>query len=84
MIVPNIASTDLSSFEVGTTKGLQQIHQYLFHDLCDFAGEIRKQNISKDGFRFVNLLGFLKAETPIRQAAFFAIVTAWLLHRSFQ
>jgi cell filamentation protein len=53
-------SADLSSFEVGTTKGLQQIHQYLFKDLYDFAGEIRKKNISKDSFRFANSL-YLKA-----------------------
>jgi len=49
-------NTDLSSFEVGTIKGLQQIHKYLFGDLYDFAGEIRKLNISKDGFRFANSL----------------------------
>ena len=49
-------SADLSSFEVGTTKGLQQIHQYLFKNLYDFAGEIRKLNISKDDFRFANSL----------------------------
>jgi cell filamentation protein len=49
-------SVDLSSFEVGTTKGLQQVHQYLFKDLYGFAGEIRKLNISKDGFRFAHSL----------------------------
>jgi cell filamentation protein len=49
-------SSDLSSFEVGTNKGLQQVHQYLFQDLYDFAGKVRKQNISKDGFRFANSL----------------------------
>lgn len=49
-------SSDLSSFEVGTTKGLQQIHKYLFGGLYDFAGKIRKLNISKDGFRFANSL----------------------------
>lgn len=49
-------SSDLSSFEVGTTKGLQQIHLYLFKDLYDFAGNIRTLNISKDGFRFANTL----------------------------
>lgn len=49
-------SADLPSFEVGTLKGLQQIHHYLFKDLYDFAGEIRKLNISKDGFRFANVL----------------------------
>lgn len=49
-------SANLSIFEVGTIKGLQQIHQYLFKDLYDFAGEIRKKNVSKDGFRFANSL----------------------------
>lgn len=49
-------SGDLSSFEVGTTKGLQQIHEYLFADLYDFAGKVRKANISKDDFRFANSL----------------------------
>lgn len=49
-------SQDLASFEVGTTKGLQQIHTYLFGGLYDFAGEIRTLNISKDGFRFANAL----------------------------
>ena len=49
-------SDELSSFEVGTTRGLQQIHAYLFGDLYDFAGKIRKVNISKDNFRFANSL----------------------------
>lgn len=49
-------SPDLSSFEVGTIKGLQQIHEYLFGGLYDFAGKVRKLNISKDGFRFANSL----------------------------
>ena len=49
-------SQELSSFEVGTTRGLQQIHQYLFGGLYDFAGKIRKLNISKDSFRFANSL----------------------------
>jgi cell filamentation protein len=49
-------SSDLSSFEVGTNKGLQQVHQYLFQDLYDFAGKVRKQNINKEGFRFANSL----------------------------
>ncbi|GHT55171.1 hypothetical protein FACS189451_09210 [Bacteroidia bacterium] len=38
--------------EVGTTKGLQQIHAYLFGGLYDFAGQIRQKNISKGGFQF--------------------------------
>ncbi|MCA9349951.1 Fic family protein [Candidatus Saccharibacteria bacterium] len=47
-------SADLSSFEVGTTKGLQQIHRYLFGGLYDFAGQIRSKNISKGGFIFAS------------------------------
>jgi cell filamentation protein len=49
-------SSVLSSFEVGTIKGLQQIHEHLFGGLYDFAGKIRTSNISKDGFRFANAL----------------------------
>lgn len=49
-------SAELLSFEIGTTKGLQQIHKYLFSRLYDFAGKIRVLNISKDGFRFANSL----------------------------
>lgn len=42
----------LSQIEVGTTKGLQQIHAYLFGGLYDFAGQIRTVNIAKGGFQF--------------------------------
>lgn len=45
-------STFLEDIEVGTTKGLQQIHEYIFGGLYEFAGQIRKGNISKDGFKF--------------------------------
>lgn len=49
-------SGDIKKIEVGTTKGLQQIHAYLFKDLYDFAGKLRDKNISKGGFRFANSL----------------------------
>lgn len=45
-------STLLENIEVGTAKGLQQIHAYLFGGLYDFAGQIRQKNISKGGFQF--------------------------------
>jgi len=45
-------SSFIDSIEVGTTKGLQQIHAYLFGGLYDFSGQIRKKNISKGGFQF--------------------------------
>lgn len=42
----------IDSVEIGTTKGLQQIHAYLFGGLYDFAGKIRQVNIAKGGFQF--------------------------------
>lgn len=38
--------------EIGTTKGLQKIHAFLFGGLYDFAGQIRTKTISKGGFTF--------------------------------
>ena len=49
-------SGDIEKMEVGTTRGLQQIHAYLFGGLYDFAGQIREVNISKGNFRFANCL----------------------------
>lgn len=43
----------IDEIEIGTTKGLQQIHAYLFGGLYDFAGQIRTKNIAKGGYRFV-------------------------------
>jgi cell filamentation protein len=45
-------SSFIDSIEVGTAKGLQQIHAYLFGGLYNFAGQIRQKNISKGGFQF--------------------------------
>ena len=45
-------SSFIENIEVGTAKGLQQIHAYLFGGLYDFAGQIRQKNISKGGFQF--------------------------------
>ena len=45
-------SSLFETIEIGTIKGLQQIHGYLFGGLYDFAGHIRTQNIAKDGFQF--------------------------------
>jgi len=40
-------STFINSIEVGSTKGLQQIHAYLFGGLYDFAGQIRQKIFQK-------------------------------------
>jgi cell filamentation protein len=49
-------SNDINNIEIGTTRGLQEIHLYLFDGLYEFAGTIRNINISKGGFRFANAL----------------------------
>ena len=45
-------SSFINNIDVGTIKGLQQIHSYLFGGLYDFSGQIRQKNISKGGFQF--------------------------------
>lgn len=42
----------INNIEVGTVKGLQQIHAYLFGGLYDFAGQVRSVNLAKGGFQF--------------------------------
>lgn len=49
-------SEKINQIEVGTVKGLQDIHKALFDGLYDFAGEIRTLNIAKGNFRFANCL----------------------------
>ncbi|NTV66928.1 MAG: cell filamentation protein Fic [Chlorobaculum sp.] len=60
-------SNDIAKIEQGTTKGLQQIHHYLFDKLFDFAGEIRTKNISKGSFRFANSLYLKEILVKIEQ-----------------
>lgn len=46
----------ISEYEVGTFKGLSDIHRFLFEDIYFFAGKIRKENIAKGNFRFASCL----------------------------
>lgn len=46
----------INEIEVGTVKGLQDIHRYLFQDIFEFAGEIRNVNLAKGNFRFAPIL----------------------------
>lgn len=46
----------IDTFEVGTFKGLSDIHRYLFEDIYDFAGKIRTENIAKGAFRFASVM----------------------------
>lgn len=46
----------INEIEIGTVRGLRQIHAYLFGGLYEFAGQIRTKNISKGGFAFANAM----------------------------
>ncbi|MCC8186640.1 MAG: Fic family protein [Bacteroides sp.] len=58
------ATGDIDCIEVGTTKGLCDIHRYLFDGLYDFAGKVRTMNISKGNFRFANCM-YLDVILPV-------------------
>jgi len=60
-------SSFIEHIEVGTIKGLQQIHAYLFGGLYHFAGQIRRMNISKGGFQFANAQFLSQTLTKIEQ-----------------
>ena len=45
----------LNILEPGTFETLKQIHKYLFEEIYEFAGELRKVNIAKGNFRFTPL-----------------------------
>lgn len=57
----------INNFEVGTFKGLCDIHAYLFQDIFPFAGKIRDVNLAKGNFRFAPTL-FLKDNLRIIEA----------------
>ncbi|MDF9530828.1 cell filamentation protein Fic [Bacillus thuringiensis] len=49
-------SGEIHYIEVGTFKGLSDMHKYLLEDIYFFAGEIRKVNIAKGNFRFAPVM----------------------------
>nr|WP_197482630.1 Fic family protein [Aerococcus loyolae] len=58
----------IHEFEVGTIKGLQEIHYALFHGLEEFqAGKLRDKNISKQGFRFASAIYLTSAAQAIEK-----------------
>ena len=46
----------INEFEVGTTKGLCDIHRFLFGDIYLFAGEVREVNLANGNFRFASAM----------------------------
>lgn len=57
----------LDTFEVGTFRGLSQIHKYLFEEIYDFAGQVRTVNIAKGNFRFAPVMYLSAALEHISQ-----------------
>ncbi|WP_412916034.1 protein adenylyltransferase Fic [Enterococcus faecium] len=49
-------SGKINEIEVGTFKGLSEIHDFLFSEIYDFAGKIRSVNIAKGNFRFAPVM----------------------------
>ncbi|MBE9908857.1 protein adenylyltransferase Fic [Enterococcus casseliflavus] len=49
-------SGKINEIEVGTFKGLSEIHDVLFSEIYDFAGKIRTVNIAKGNFRFAPVM----------------------------
>lgn len=71
----------LESLEAGTFEGLAKIHRYLFDEIYDFAGEVRKVNISKGNFRFAPLMyldAALQSIDKVPQSTFDEIVEKYV------
>ena len=71
----------LEKFEVGSFQGLSQIHKYLFEDVYEFAGKIRKENISKGNFRFASAMYLedaLKKIDKMPQSGFDEIIEKYI------
>lgn len=71
----------LDTFEVGTFRGLQAIHEYLFEDIYPFAGQIRKVNIAKGNFRFAPVMYLevaLKSIDDMPQSTFDEIIEKYV------
>ena len=45
----------LNTLEPGTFETLKKIHKFLFEEIYEFAGNLRKVNIAKGNFRFIPL-----------------------------
>lgn len=67
----------IDTFEVGTFKGLTDIHKFLFENIYEFAGKVRSENIVKGHFCFASamyLTEVLKSVSAMLQSNFDGIV----------
>ncbi|WRD29565.1 hypothetical protein E5K60_05755 [Helicobacter pylori] len=58
-----IQSGLIDTIEVGTIKGLQEIHRFLFEGLYEFAGKIRDKRFHKN-VDFLKIIIPLARKTP--------------------
>ncbi|MGG5311115.1 protein adenylyltransferase Fic [Enterococcus sp. DIV1304_2] len=74
-------SGKINEIEVGTFKGLSEIHDFLFSEIYDFAGKIRTVNIAKGNFRFAPVMYLeqsLKHIDQIPQTSFEEIIKKYV------
>ena len=68
----------LDSLPAGKFSTLQAIHRYLFEDIYEFAGEIRKVNMAKGNFRFAPLMYLDAALEKMPQSDFDEIIEKYV------
>ena len=71
----------LDTLKPGTLSALQAIHQYLFGEIYDFAGQIRTVNMAKGNFRFAPVMyleAALKNIEKMPQSTFDEIVEKYV------
>lgn len=74
-------SGKINEIEVGTFKGLSEIHDFLFSEIYNFAGKIRTVNIAKGNFRFAPVMYLehsLKHIDQMPQASFDEIIKKYV------
>ena len=71
----------LDRLDAGKFSALKAIHQYLFEEIYDFAGELRNVNIAKGNFRFAPLMyleGALENIDKMPQSTFDEIIEKYV------
>lgn len=71
----------IDDFEIGKFSGLAKIHRFLFSDIYEFAGDIRKMNVVKGNFQFVPVMHLgatLKNIDYMRQSTYEEIIKKYV------
>ena len=71
----------LDKLNAGTFQSLSEIHKYLFEEIYEFAGKIRKVNIAKGNFRFAPVMYLevsLKNIEKMKQTTFDEIIEKYV------